>query len=202
MSKIRTGTWALIALLAIGLAAGGYGLAQVTQSETEVRITARLDSERGAVEFALQQRQPDGSWGQRTFPSSRYFPSDATPGRWLNSSPIAVTVSDGAAATGDPSATTTISGTGNGVQTMRLTDGVYFCESRVSGNTGQYGGENFLVWMTGRERGFEVVANEIEVSAWSARKRIVVGSGLLTFRGAIDVEVQAVGSWTVSCARQ
>ena len=202
MSKIRTGTWALIALLAIGLAAGGYGLAQVTQSETEVRITARFDSERGAVEFALQQRQADGSWGQRMFPSARYFPSDATPGRWLNSSPIAVTVSDGAAATGDPSATTTISGTGNGVQTMRLTDGVYFCESRVSGNTGQYGDENFLVWMTGRERGFEVAANEIEVSSWSARKRIVVGSGLLTFRGAIDVEVQAVGSWTVSCARQ
>ncbi len=201
MSKIRTGTWALIALLAIGLAAGGYGLAQVTQSETEVRITARFDSERGAVEFALQQRQPDGSWGQRTFPSARYFPSDATPGRWLNSSPIPVTVSDGAAASGDPSATTTISGTGNDVQTMRLADGVYFCESRVSGNTGRYGDENFIVKMIGRDAGFEVAANEI-VSSWSARKRIVVGSGLFTFRGAIDVEVQAVGSWTVSCVRQ
>lgn len=201
MSRIRAGAWALIALLAIGLAAGGYGLAQVTQSEAEVRITARFDSERGAVEFALQQRQPDGSWGQRAFPSARYFPSDATPGRWLNSSPIPVTVSDGPAASGDPSATTTISGTGNDVQTMRLTDGVYFCESRVSGNTGRYGDENFLVWMTGRERGFEVAANEI-VSSWSARKRIVVGSGLFALRGAIDVEVQAVGSWTVSCVRQ
>lgn len=202
MSKIRARMWALLALLAIGLAAGGYGVAQVAQSETEVRITARFNSQRGEVEFALQQRQPDGSWGQRTFPSARYFPSDATPGRWLNSSPISVTVSGGAgAATGTPRAASTISGRGNDVQTMRLANGVYFCDIQVSGNAGRYGGENFIVQMTGRDGGFELAANEI-VSSWSARKRIVVGSGLFALRGAVDVEVQAVGSWTVSCARQ
>lgn len=203
MSNIRMSAWALIALLAIGLAAGGYAVAQITQSETEVRITARFDSQRGAVEFALQQRQADGSWGQRTFPSARYFPSDATPGRWLSSSPIPVTVSGtaAAAATGTPRAASTISGRGNDVQTMRLTNGVYFCDIRVSGNAGRYGDENFIVQMTGRNGGYELAANEI-VSSWSARKRIVVGSGIFALRGVVDVEVQAVGSWTISCARQ
>lgn len=204
MSNIRTRMWALIALLAIGLVAGGYAVAQITQSETEVRISARFDSQRGAVEFALQQRRPDGSWGPRAFPTARYFPSDATPGRWLNSSPIPVTVPGSAAtaATGDPDATSTISGTGDDEQTMSLTDGVYICESRVSGNTGPYGDENFVVKMKGRDGGFEVAANETSVSSWSARKQIAVGSGFPALRGAIDVEVQAAGSWTVSCTRR
>ena len=62
----------------------------VTSGETEVRITAqRLDD--GRTEFGLQQRV-DGEWGERLLPSGRFFPARVTPGRWLNSTPLVVSV--------------------------------------------------------------------------------------------------------------
>ena len=67
-------------------AAGGTSAADVA-----VRIVARkLDN--GKVEFALQQRRADASWGDRQLPSKRLFPATATVGRWLQSTPISVTV--------------------------------------------------------------------------------------------------------------
>ena len=73
-------------------------VASQTSSEgesVEVRITARrLEDER--VEFALQQRV-DGEWGGRILPPSRFFPADAAVNRWLNSTPMTVSV----AGTGD-----------------------------------------------------------------------------------------------------
>ena len=53
-----------------------------------VRIAARL-LEGGSIEFALQQRR-DGIWETRQLPTRRFVPADATPGRWLNSSPLSV----------------------------------------------------------------------------------------------------------------
>lgn len=50
-----------------------------------VRIVARKRSN-GSVEFALQQRQNDGSWGSRLMLTRRFFPPDAVIGRWLRSS--------------------------------------------------------------------------------------------------------------------
>ena len=66
-------------------------IASDSQPETtvlcEVRIVARrLDDAR--TEFALQQRQPDGEWGDRILPRSRFFPADPGHSRWLSSSPI------------------------------------------------------------------------------------------------------------------
>ena len=56
----------------------------------EVRIVARkLQS--GRIEFGLQQRQPDDSWGDRQLPRVRFFPTTATVGRWLASSSLTVT---------------------------------------------------------------------------------------------------------------
>ena len=80
-------------LLLIGAMVGAAALAAVkavTSGETEVRITAqRLDD--GRTEFGLQQRV-DGEWGERLLPSSRFFPARVTPGRWLNSTPLVVSV--------------------------------------------------------------------------------------------------------------
>ena len=59
----------------------------LTVGDTTVRITARKVAD-GRIEFALQQRQADNSWGQRLLPSKRFFPTTATVGRWLNSSPL------------------------------------------------------------------------------------------------------------------
>ena len=80
----------MIAALLIALA-GSIALA-ATGGEAEVRINAR-QLEDGRVEFALQQRV-DGEWGERQFPRSRYFSADAAVGRWLNSTPLTVTVEE------------------------------------------------------------------------------------------------------------
>jgi hypothetical protein len=59
----------------------------------EVRVaTQRLAD--GRMEFALQERAADGSWGDRQLPRSRFFPANAGVGRWLTSSPLTVSVAD------------------------------------------------------------------------------------------------------------
>ncbi len=79
----------LVALLAaMGVLAG---VALATQGGgPEVRISG-IRHEDGRVEVALQQRVAGGEWGERIAPTRRIIPADST-GRWLNSSPIAVTV--------------------------------------------------------------------------------------------------------------
>ena len=58
---------------------------------TEVRITAqRLADDR--IEFALQERDADGAWGERLLPRARFFPATATVGRWLSSTPLTVSL--------------------------------------------------------------------------------------------------------------
>lgn len=56
----------------------------------QVRIVARELSD-GRIEFGLQQHR-DGSWSERLLPARRFFPSTATVGRWLRSSPLTVGV--------------------------------------------------------------------------------------------------------------
>jgi len=58
--------------------------------EIDVRIAARRVAD-GRIEFAVQQRRADGSWGQRLTPARRFFPATVTAGRWLVSTPVTVT---------------------------------------------------------------------------------------------------------------
>ncbi len=60
----------------------------VSLGGVEVRISARRLAD-GRVEFALQPRA-GGGWGELVLPSSRYFPANAAPGRWLSSSPVSL----------------------------------------------------------------------------------------------------------------
>ena len=136
----RLKTLAIVALLAalagsIALAASGGG--------TEVRITARqLDD--GRVEFALQQRT-DGEWGERILPRSRYFPTNATVGRWLNSTPMTVSVAvaeEGALETEEgeaPTATTTPEATESDAFTAISAGGAHTCAIRESGEIACWG---------------------------------------------------------------
>ena len=58
---------------------------------TEVRITAqRLVT--GRIEFALQEREADGEWGERLLTRARFFPASVTVGRWLSSTPLTVSL--------------------------------------------------------------------------------------------------------------
>ena len=67
-------------------------------TEVELRIAAqRVEGER--IEFALQQRGPGESWGERVLPARRFFGMGTEVGRWLVSSTLTVTI---AAATADP----------------------------------------------------------------------------------------------------
>ena len=92
---VRVTVAALLAVLGVGAvtaAASGQESesGERTTSEAEVRIVARLLDD-GRTEFGLQQRRTDGSWGERLLPDVRFFPTDATVGRWLRSSPLTVT---------------------------------------------------------------------------------------------------------------
>ncbi len=77
------------ALSALLLSTGGLGFvvdgsaaAQEAGPGTEVRIVARLlDS--GKIEFGLQQRRADTTWGEQQLPERRLFPADAAVDRWL-----------------------------------------------------------------------------------------------------------------------
>ncbi len=69
----------------------------------EVRIVAqRLDDDR--IEFALQQRGPDDTWGERLLPDQRFFPAGAEVGRWLVSSPLVLTTGNSTTGVPDSSA--------------------------------------------------------------------------------------------------
>lgn len=96
-----------------------------------------------------------------------------------------------------------INGTGDGVDTLQLSDGVWFCAISVSGNRDSYGGDNFAVWFHGRENGTELLANEIAAS-WRGESRVSVGDGLFDLSPVVDVEVTAApsGRWNISCERQ
>ena len=54
----------------------------------EMRIVAQRLAD-GRTEFALQSLRND-QWGERLFPTQRFFPADAAVDRWLVSTPIAV----------------------------------------------------------------------------------------------------------------
>ena len=58
--------------------------------EAEIRVAARLLAD-GRMEFAAQQRNADGEWGERLLPRARFFPASPRLGRWLASSPLTVT---------------------------------------------------------------------------------------------------------------
>ena len=72
-------------------------------TEVELRIAAqRIEGER--VEFALQQRRPGESWGERVLPARRFFGMGTEVGRWLVSSTLSVRIGAGTTDSGSPAA--------------------------------------------------------------------------------------------------
>ncbi len=68
-----------------------------------MRVAARLLAD-GRMEFAAQQRGADGEWGERLLPRARFFPANATVGRWLASTPLTVTLPAASSAASDRAA--------------------------------------------------------------------------------------------------
>ena len=100
--RARVAGVAVVALVALVSTAtvSSVAAAQETAGQDEVRIVARLLANE-KVEFGLQQRQADDSWGDRRLPRVRFFPADASVGRWLSSSPITVRIAAADAAARD-----------------------------------------------------------------------------------------------------
>ena len=96
VNRLGTRTVLMVALIAalIGGVAS-YGVSALTSTATtEVRISAqRLEG--GLIQFALQQRQPDGSWGERQLPTRNRLRAQGQLHRWANSSAIEVEVDAG-----------------------------------------------------------------------------------------------------------
>ena len=91
MRNLRIRTLTLIALIAIALAATGYGLASVISSRTEVRVVLRAHED-GRLEVGVLH---DGELLQ---PELRFVAperAEALAGRWLRSSPVSLSVAVG-----------------------------------------------------------------------------------------------------------
>ena len=102
----------LLALLGVPLAA-----AEGAGGEVEVRVAAQRLAD-GRTEFALQEREADGAWGDRVLPRSRFFPANADVGRWLSSSPLTVEAQSESMLTATPDAGVEVR-----VAAQRLADG-------------------------------------------------------------------------------
>lgn len=83
---------AFVIVLSAILAGAVVTWAQSGTVETEVRINARLNSERDLIEFALQQREASGDWSERVLPRSRFLPSGLRQDEWLVSTPVPLRV--------------------------------------------------------------------------------------------------------------
>ena len=84
----RLGVLAVVVVLASVLGAVPVAAQDAAgASDVEVRIVARKLAD-GRIEFGLQQRASNNSWGNRQLPRVRFFPTTATVGRWLASSAL------------------------------------------------------------------------------------------------------------------
>ena len=78
---------ALVAVLAGALVSSPVAGQEAASGDVEVRIVARKLTD-GRIEFGLQQRDSDDTWGDRRLPRVRFFPTTAAVGRWLASSAL------------------------------------------------------------------------------------------------------------------
>ena len=150
-----------------------------TTPATEVRIVARR-LESGRIEFGLQQRGAGDEWDERRLPQRRFFPSDATIGRWLASStltlPPAPDTADGPVSLRYPSGVATRSG-----DTLVAASSGRTCAVNPGGGVTCWGGSGL------RER--------LSASTLADVRTISIGDGL---RGAGHACVLHSGG-TVSC---
>ena len=104
MTDVRRGAVPVMAALLVLAMLGVRGAAaQGVDGEVEVRVAAQRLAD-GRTEFALQERESDGSWAERRLPRARFFPANADVGRWLSSSPLTVEAEPDSMLTATPEA--------------------------------------------------------------------------------------------------
>ena len=104
MTDVRRGAvLVMAALLVLAMLDVRGAAAQGVDGEVEVRVAAQRLAD-GRTEFALQERESDGSWAERRLPRARFFPANADVGRWLSSSPLTVEAEPDSMLTATPEA--------------------------------------------------------------------------------------------------
>lgn len=93
-ANARTGRWLASSPLVIEFSPDRMLAEDEAPMNIEVRIATQLLAD-GRMEFALQERNADGSWAERRLPRARFFPAGAQVGRWLSSSPLTVSPGTG-----------------------------------------------------------------------------------------------------------
>ena len=146
----------------------------------EVRVAAQRLAD-GRMEFALQERESDGSWAELRLPSARFFPANAGVGRWLSSSALTVRVSSAAPVpTPTPTATPTPAPTPPAVPSECSTEAV---AGRVLGS--------IALVSTSRGSG---TAFYIGGSEWITAEHVVTGATSVRLTNAtLDVTARVVG---------
>ena len=88
-SLLRLAALVILAIVMVPVLGVHWVAAQDAHGGVEVRVAAQRLAD-GRTEFALQERNADGSWAERRLPRARFFPANARVGRWLSSSPLVV----------------------------------------------------------------------------------------------------------------
>ena len=165
------GVVATVALLGLSFATAPSAHGQ--QDELEVRVAAQRLAD-GRTEFALQERQANGSWGERRLPSGRFFPAGTRVGRWLGSSPLTIEVASDSMSTaaGD-------SGIEVRVAAQLLADGRMEFALQERGANGQWGARRLP-----QSRFFPATAT---VGRWLSSSALTVSLSLHSTSGTTPV---------------
>ena len=93
-ANARVGRWLASSSLVIEFSSDTMLAEDESPRVVEVRVAAQLLAD-GRMEFALQERNADGSWAERRLPRARFFPANVRVGVWLSSSPLALSPGTG-----------------------------------------------------------------------------------------------------------
>lgn len=193
-------------LLAISLVAGiGIGLLLDASVLSHDAYTYRIQVQRDDddIRFRYQSSTSDGRWAT----VKTYRASDPREGVWYtgrgqvpNYRPASSSGSSGSSRSSDSStptsSTVSVSGRGNDVKSIRIpSSGYWTFRATAQGNSTRYGDTNFSVWIKDTSGGQILLANDI-CSICSDAEVINVQSA-----GNYLVEVNAVGSWTVTATK-
>ena len=193
---------ALVGMIAI---VGGLAYAGSVDTTVDVEVTVWKHVDSGRI--YLSTRPADGVWTTHNTPIdlSNLHPQYPS---WYQGSAVTVPVEvpDQPAST-DPASSSgstngfSISGSGNDVRTVS-THGQLICRAEVRDNYSTYGSEgtNFIVQIIGSGAyDSELLANEIGVTVNDSAVVDFGGDGIFALSPPYHVEVDATGSWTVSC---
>ena len=160
----RVGRWLGSSPLTIEVSADSMSTA-AGDSGLEVRVAAQLLAD-GRMEFALQERQANGDWGERRLPTRRIFPANATVGRWLSSSSLTVEVPSDSMLAATPTAACVLAD-----NVDRVTAATFQVQTAASYGTAFYIGDG--EWITNHHVSWSRTRATVSRRKWAAPRAVL-----------------------------